>query len=72
MRGHVLALLHALSLTMPQRFNQGYYGYNLFLFQVCHPKERGEKPNSWQKTQLNRETVHQAAKSQRILLGTIY
>lgn len=36
MWGHVLASFHVLSLTMPQRWNQGYYGHNLFLFLGCH------------------------------------
>ena len=36
MWGHVLASFHVLGLTMPKRLNQGYYGYNLFLFLGCH------------------------------------
>lgn len=36
MWGHVLASFHVLSLTMPQRWNQGSYGHNLFLFLGCH------------------------------------
>lgn len=36
MWGHVLASFHVFGLTMPKRLNQGYYGYNLFLFLGCH------------------------------------